>query len=525
MITAPLALSLGLLLQAPVAAGAAPGGDEEPAGGAFLEIELGVGGAAPVTLSYGYEGATGLRVFSFGNEGRPGVAAVIGGTGRTPGPNGQSGVGILFFIHLFEDARSFVEVQLLNDAMVEPPGRVAVTYRLSHLGELFAEGSTELLDQTGLHFSGGTPRFAPRQGLQDAYLRHLPDLKQFGAAPPVAAAPFEVPLPPQRSAAALRFLAAGDPEDAAALRALLDGVRRSSERPFHLSRPNGEPFFQRQHPEAYFVAGRPEMKPYRETFDRILMIPDQLGNLGEPGWDAERLDGEELYAAYALLGSRLARRELVLLAEELLATAMVREELRQVPSAAEFAAAARLLVRAFQASGQDRYLDGVRRMLASLESYRVTAEPFRALAPRRPPASGGDLGAEAFERTADVAAAALAIALFLEQSPGDRRALALLEFCGDLIVEQGTPKEGNGFYDAYSIESQARSGSGAALEGAAIVIPAALVAVARSLPETSREKYLAPARRAYQSVREEPWARPGTDLYWHHLATVAYLFE
>lgn len=495
--------------------------DVDPASRPFLEVEIQVQEEDSQLFSYGFDESNGWTVYSFSTQGRPGVAAVVGGYGRTSAPIDSGGISVLFFIHFFEDARSFVEVQLLNDVMEVPPGRVPVRHKITMSGDVLSEGSGLLADQAGLMVWGGELRFAPHEDLLAQLKRQLPTGEDAPGPGLITLTAVEDPDPHRDtglagfgrtrlfSPDAVRYLLS---EDSGHLDRLMGFVAAQARRPYHLSSSDGEPFFQDRYPEASFVGGRPESRVYQETFGRMLLTADQLDAGGFDGWDAGHLSTEDLYAAYVLVGSRLARRGLVLIAEQLLSTTAVGEERSPQRSARHFGWSARTLMRAYQATGQDRYRIAVRRMMGSLKGGWLDEGPFRALVPQAPDAEV--LGGERFERPADVAIAASAIALYLQESPGDPDALELLEFCGDLLVERGHSPDAGGFFQAYSAESDRKAGDGTLVRDEMLAVPTGLIAVARLVDEEKRERYRGVARGVYSrliaegvAVGSEEWCR------------------
>jgi len=484
---------------------------------AFIEVEVELAGAEKTSFSYGFAGSEGWTVYLQSTEGRQGLSAVVGGYGRSAGPEGKSGLTVLFFIYFFDNSESLVEVQILNDALTQPAGRIEADYKVTYLGKVLGEGRHAFPDQAGLAFWSGKPRFAPRLDLWTKYTDQLPGAGMITGLPDESAARKADPDPVRDAGAAggprNQYVAAEASrylytQDGGYLEQLLDFVVAQARRPYHLTGEQGEPFFHSEHPEAAFVNGRPEPLVYQETFGRVALTSAQLDSDGYTGWAADSLDVEELYAAYLLAGSRLARRELVLIAEELLCTDEVREKNHPQGSAQRFGWTARALVRAYQATGERAYMDGVRRMLESLRQRRIVDGPSRALVPQDP--DPRYFAAERFERPAMVAVAASAIALYLREARSDADARELLEFCGDLIVDQGFNQDGGGFYEAYSVQSEARAGDGMANAGEVLMIPSALVEIAEFAPDEKREKYLAPARRIFTLNQMQRFGQPSS---------------
>lgn len=479
----------------------------------LFEAEVVIAGMPPQTFRYGIGDNQGIRAFALTNERRPGLIAVIGGHGRVVGPGESAGLNLLFFMHVYPDGTSFIEGQLLNDAIQQPSGRLRASYRVRHRGVTVAAGEQVFADQTGVGFAGGEPRFVPRDALLRAYTATVPVPTQSVAAllDRSDAAPGANPYPLSEPTSVLshnRYHCIGAVKflftrDRRYLLRLMDFVTFQAARPYHLSEVTGEPFLAARHPNCNIVDGRPELLPYRDTLGRDELPPGAEAEMAGRGWEGEHPDVEDLYAAYVLLGSRVARRELVLIAEQLMSTPAVRVEGYRQTSAGAFGWTARALLRAHQATGESRYVEAVTRMLVSLRKHRVAAGPWRALVPQQPDAR--HLADERWEASVGVAAAASALAMYCRARPGDAAALELLQFCGDLLVERAYAPELGGFFDGYSIDSDRRIGAGDAMDGAAMPIAAPLVELALFLPVDMREKYLKPARRIYEeSVRRGP---------------------
>ncbi len=524
-----LALLLPLLVpQAPAQPGAAPGAGR----GVLARFAVQVQGAAPTVMSYGLDGSQGLVVYALSPEGRPGVVAVIGGYGRSAGPEGKAGLSVLFFVHFYADAKGYLEAQILNDAIEGAPGFVTASYEVTFQGSVIAKGTAEFADQTGIGVLGGTLRYAPRSDLVERYAAGLPDPKALAGIGRQDAEKVDDPDPvknthqtgsPRNRYVAVQAAKYLFTQDERYLARLMDFVLAQARRPYHLSEKTGEPFLHEKHREAVFFEGRPTLKPNLETFGRMLMSPAQSRASDRNGWDHEHMHVEELYAAYLMCGSRVARRELVLIAEELLSTPYVREQGRHQHSARAFGWVARMFVRAYQATGEARYLDAVRRMMASLRAHWQPDGPFPCLLAQEP--RGDHMPDERWESPFMVAVAASAIALYLREKPDDAEALKLLEFCGDLLVDQAYSPEKGGFYFDYSVESSKKTGDGSVTNGVVLFIPSPLVEVAELLPPEKREKYLAPARRIYTANRQEKWGKPSSEEFFRWFLRAAKEFE
>ncbi|MFG0319455.1 MAG: hypothetical protein ACF8XB_19450 [Planctomycetota bacterium JB042] len=513
-------LLLGALLPAVRAQSSAP----------LLAATVRVEGGGETRFEYGTTGSTGLRAFALDTEGRPGVAAVVGGHGRTGPIGGKSGLTFLFFLHFHDDRSVFLEAQLLNDAIDDPPGKVAAAWEVSLQGREVAKGNGRFADETGVTIFAGTTRAAPRADLVAELLSTMPAPGTIrGAPPPGPKADDPDPVrnthqtgSPRNAWVAVdaaRFLSTGE---AGHLERLLDFVAAQARRPYHLSEANGEPFLFERHPTAAFIEGKPELRSHRATFGRMQLPPAAFDAGGFNGWDHEHMNVEELYAAYVLLGSRVARRELVLIAEQLLSTRYVKDEGQHQHSARAFGWVARLLVRAAQATGEPRYRAGVRRMMGSLKAHWQPNGAYKALVAQEP--RGDHMPDQRWESPFHVAVATSALALHLRVFPDDAEARELLRFCGDLLVDQGySPRNGGFFYD-YSVESSAKNGDGKQTKGVALWICAPLVEVAWAVPEGERAKYLAPARRLWDANRVEDWGKPSHDIYWRWFLPAAKEF-
>jgi hypothetical protein len=481
-----------------------------------LTVRVDIQGVGEATLSFGALGTRGFAVYPLDTEKRPGVAAVYGGTGRVGASADKGGFTVLFFLHLYEDGQSFLEGQILNDAAAKPFGNIDASYQVTFRGATIAEGSRTFYDETGVGFWAGQLRFAPRQDLLKKFVAQLPPKSRLKGIPLSDTEPVDDPDPVknthQSGSPRNRYVAVQGAkfvltEDARYLARLMDFVVAQARRPYHLSEANGEPVFHAMHPEAYFLEGRPEMLAYRDTFDRLLIPSAQLKNGdGYNGWDREHMNVEELYATYVLTGSRVARRDLVLIVEQLLSTADVRDENKKPHSARTLGWMTRAFVRGYQATGNQAYLDGVRRMMNATLLHRDAEPPYRALVPQPP--QGDHMKDEKWESPFMVAVATTALALYLDEDPTDSVARELLTFCGDLLVEQGYSPEHGGFYYDYSAESSKKSTGVPATKGVASWIPSALVDVARHMPEERRAKYLDPARRVYEANKKDGNALP-----------------
>ena len=498
----------------------------------FLEVEVQVDGAEQSRMSFGFEGSEGWTVYLMSTEGRQGVSAVIGGFGRTPGPEEKSGLTVLFFIHFYGNSQSLVEVQLLNDAKMTPAGRIGAAYKISYLGEILGEGRQFFPDQAGVMFWGGKPQFAPRLDLWNKYTAGFPGAGE--SREEITSAVARKPDPdPVRGMDVLdssrnRYVAVeafrySQTQDSGYLAQLLDFTAAQSRRPYHITGDTGEPFFQADHPDAVFVDGRPEPTAFRENFGRVLLTPAQMDADGFGGWNPENLNVEELYATYLMTGSRIARRELVLIAEELSSTQEVATKDSPQQSAQTFGWVARSLVRAYQATGTRAYMDAVRRMITSVRVHRQVDGPYQALVPQ-----GSDpnfLPDERWESPAAVAVAASALALYLSEAPNDEQAMEQLEFCGDLLVDQGYSEEKGGFFEVYSAQSAAKKGDGSLREGAALMIPSALVEIAALMPVEKRAHFLGPAKRMFELARLQPYGEPASLEYQRWLLRAAREFQ
>ncbi len=491
----------------------APSGD-------LLIGKIQIEGADALDIKFGFDSKVGIDAYVFPTEDRPGVASVIGIRGVVPGLKGKSGLSLLAFIHFYSDGAHFLEGQILNDSMTEPPGKVNATWHLEFRGEVVADGHGPILDECAIAFASGPPRFAPRADLWSAFTAGLPDPKKVSGVPRKDAEPVADPDPKPSTHAAgsprSRYVAVAAAkyyftQDDRYLARLMDYVIAQARRPYHLSEADGSPFLFSRHPEAWFVEGRPELKPYRDTFGRIALSKVELEAPPQNGWDHEHMNVEELYASYVLFGSRIARRELLLIAEQLLSTGYVREEGHTQHSARAFGWVARLLVRAHQVSGEERYLDGVRRMMDSVRKHAIMTGPYPAFIPQEPKAD--HMASEKFDTPFMIAVATSAIALYLKEAPKDDKARELLKFCGDLLVDQGYSREKGGFFYDFSCESKNKHGEGDSIDGVVIWIPSALVEVAAEMPEAERAKYLEPAKQVFQRQAANDWGKPSSTKY------------
>ncbi len=431
-----------------------------------------IDGGDPLAIQFGAASKKGVDAYVFPTEDRPGVTSVIGLRGTVPGVGGKSGLHLIAFIHLYDDGAHFLEGEILNDAMMSPPGKVNATWHIEFGGAVVADGKGPILDECAIGFAAGDLRFAPRKDLWTAYTAGLPDPKKVTGVPlrdadPVADAD---PNPHTHATGSPRnrYVAVAAAKyyftnDARYLSRLMDYTLAQARRPYHLSEPDGCPFQQSKHPEAYFIEGHPELQPYRDTFGRITLSKAELEAPPQNGWDPEHMNVEELYATYVLCGSRIARRELLLIAEQALSTKPVREENYYQSSARAFGWVCRLLVRAHQASGEERFLDGARRMMDSVRKHALMSGTYRALVPQKP--KDDHIANEKFDTPFMIAVATSAIALYLKEDPKDEKARELLKFCGDLLVEQGYSRENGGFYYDFSAESSTKHGDGKSIDG------------------------------------------------------------
>lgn len=503
-----------LLLAFSLATGIASARQPVPSGDLLIG-RVAVTGGETKTIRFGFDGSEGIRAFSFSTEGRAGVAAVVGGHCRIPGANGTDGLTLVFFAHFYADGAHFLEGQILNDGMKAPTGAVEAEWRLEFRGQLVTEGKRELKDECGVGFHSGDPRYAPKLDAWALYTVGLPDPKTVKGIPKSDADPVADPDPhenthkagsPRNAYVAVDAAKFHFTDDERYLARLMDFVDAQARRPYHLSEADGTPFHFSRYPEAHFLEGKPERKPYRETFGRLGMTEPQLASPPQNGWDQEHLTVEELFAAYVLFGSRIARRELLLIAEQVLTKPNVKEPGYTQHSARAFGWTARVFVRAYQASGDERYLDAVRRMMDSVRKHAVMEGAYRAFVPQDP--RNDHIADERWESPFMVAVAASAIALYLQVVPADERARELLGFCGDLLVDQGYSPTNGGFYYDYSVDSSKKSGDGASYDGVVLWIPSALVEVAAEMPEERREKYLGPARTVFQKQMQQDWSKP-----------------
>ncbi|MEE3326860.1 MAG: hypothetical protein VX252_05975 [Myxococcota bacterium] len=486
----------------------------------LVQATVKVEGSLPKRFSYGFGQTEGWEVYAFSTEEREGLVALIGGYGRTPDIGEKSGLSVLFFLHFYANRTAFLELQILNDAMDNPPGAVNVDYEVRFRGDVVASGTRRMADETGLGFTGGEPFFAPREDLWEKYLSQMPLAGSVHGISRTDAEKKEDPdevrnthqsgSPRNRWASieASKYAQTGDDRY---LARLMDFVMAQARRPYHLSEKNGEPFLFSKYPDARFIEGKPEKRAYLETFGRILLEDSDFDNGGYNGWDHEHMNVEELYAAYVMLGSRIARRELVLIAEELLSTRYVKDEGKHQHSARAFGWNARALIRAWQATGEERYRNAVRRMMDSLRAHWSPAGAYRTLIAQKP--RNDHMPDQMWESPFMVAVATSTIALYLREEGEDEEARELLKFCGDLLVERGYSPAGGGFYYDYSAESSDKTGDGTKTRGVVFYIVSPLVDVAEFVPENERQKYLTPAKRMFDLNKNEPWGSPASDVY------------
>lgn len=495
----------------------------------LVEVEIQVQGRAAEKVSFGLEGTQGLEVFALSTEGREHVAAVIGGYGRAGGAGTITGVSVLFFLHLHKNGTSLLEVQIANDAIPAPLGTTQIRYAVKSMGVLIREDERVFPDQTGVTLFLGEGRFAPRPDLLKSYLETVPSPSGLRRVDLSDADPVDDPDPTKDTHApgsprnryhavqAVKYLATNDRRY---LDRLLDFVAQQAERPYHLSEPNGEPMFAARYPKAHFIEGRPNLGGGREGFGRDALTKEGRGGAARNGWDHEHMNVEELYAAYVLTGSRIARRELIQIAEQLLTTPYVKDEGYFQHSARAFGWVARLLVRAYQVSHEDRYLDGVRRMMRSIRKHRSTG-PYPALVPQKP--QNDHMKDERWESPFMVAIAASALALYCREVPADAEAKDLLRFCGDLLVDRGWDPVGQGYFYDYSVDSDRKTGT-AQTNGVVLFIPSALVEVANQLPEKDRPKYLEPARHLYEVNHAKGYATTADNLFFRWFLSASKAF-
>lgn len=513
-----------------VPAASAPAPEVIP-GDEIVFAELIVGNSPPATFVFGMHQAIGLKAYAIDPEGREGLRAIVGGHGRTPSGPAKSGVSFLFFLYLYADGGEFLEAQILNDAMSSPPGKVELSYRIQFRGAQVAAGKQLVYDQTGIGFSAGTVQAVPKQDRLEKYAADLPDPALVTGVDLRDAEPQPDPDPVKNthqtgsprnsywSTEAAKWIFT---KDARYLARLIDFTTAQARRPYHLSEPNGVPFQHEKYPDAWFIEGRPELLAYRQTFDRLLLPKGDNEGCAYNGWDHEHLNVEELYAAWLLTGSRVARRELVLIAEQLLSTAYVRDDRHGHGSGRSFGWVARGLVRAYQATGLKKYLEGARRMIRGLEVTRVKTGPYPALVPMEPRAD--HMKDHKFESVFHVAVATSALALYLREDPADSLAKELLLFCGDLLVDQGWSQDGKGFWYDYSVDSSDKSGT-PSTDGTSQWAVSALVDVAEFASAEKQKKYLEPARIAYQANKAKGYATPAHWTYYKWFLKAARAFE
>lgn len=511
---------------------ATPSSIQDVPTGDLLTGKIAVSGGATSIVRFGFDATEGLRAYSFSTEGRPGVAAVVGGHGRVAGPEGTDGLSIVFFAHFYADGAHFLEGQIQNDGMRAPSGALEAEWHLEFRGQVVADGKGEIKDQCGLGFHSGDPRYAPRLELWSQYTIGLPDPKSVTGIPRSDADPVADPDPtanthnagsPRNSYVAIEAAKFYFTDDARYLARLMDFVDAQAKRPYHLAEEDGTPFHFSRYPESHFLEGRPERKPYRETFGRLPLTDPQLAPPPQNGWDQEHMDVEELYAAYMLFGSRIARRELLLIAEQVLTKPNVKDEGYSQHSARAFGWTARMFVRAYQASGDERYLEAVRRMMASSRKHAVMEGVYRAFVPQDP--RGDHMPDERWESPFMVAVAASAVALYLQVAPSDEPARELLKFLGDLLVDQGFSPTNGGFYYDYAVDSENKKGDGAQYDGVVLWIPSALVDVATEMPSEVRAKYLDPARLVFEKQMQQTWSSPAQPHFHRWLLRAAREFR
>jgi len=498
--------------------------------GALLDVSIRVDGAADSQFSYGLASSSGFRVFALSPEDRPGVVAVVGGHGRTAAIRGKAGLTVLFFLHFYQSRQMFLELQILNDSIEDPPGKVSAEWTVTMGGAVLSDGKGDFADETGLTLFGGRVLPAPRVDLLAELLATMPEPGGIAGVPASGKKlgdpdsiknTHQTGSPRNRWIAieAARFLAT---EDAGHIDRMFDFVAAQGRRPYHLSEPSGAPFLFANYPTAHFIEGKPELKAHRETFGRMSLPPTAFATGGRNGWDHEHMNVEEFYASYVLTGSRVARRELVLIAEQLLSTRYVKDAGQHQHSARAFGWVARLLIRAGQATGETRYRDGVRRMMGSLKEHWQPSGAYKALVPQEP--RGDHMPTERWESPFHVAVATSALALYDRVYPGDVDATELLFFCADLLVDQGYSPTNGGFYYDYSVESGNKNGDGKQTKGVALWIASPLVEAAWAAPADKKAKYLEPARRLWDANRIEAWGKPSSDIYWRWFLPAAKEF-
>lgn len=488
--------------------------------GPLLKGTVTLAGLDPYEFHFGFDGNKNLRAFNFPTEDREGVAVVIGGHAAIPGPKGRSGPTFLFFLHAYSDGTHYLEAQLLNDAIVDPPGKLDAVWHIEFAGKVVADGKGTLLDQCGVAFQSGTPQFAPRQDLWQHMQQIFPPQAKVTGFSIADAEPKADPDPvasthqtgsPRNRYVAVEAAKYYYSQDERYLARLLDFVAAQARRPYHLSESDGTPFQQPRHPEAWFIEGRPEMKPYRDTFGRLQLTAPELEKPKYNGWDPEHMNVEELYAAYVLTGSRIARRELLLIAEQLLSTPMCRTEGYSQHSARAFGWVMRALVRAHQVSGEDRYVLAIQRMMESVRKVAVMKGNYKALIPLEP--RNDHMKNERYESPFMVAVAASALALYVDIEPNDEGGRELMKLTGDLLVERGySPTQGGFVYD-YSCDSGNTNGDPAQIDGVVLWIPSALAEVAMRVPENERAKYLDVARAVFAKQSANKWGTPAQDYF------------
>ncbi len=496
----------------------------------WFQATVHVAGAEATTFDLGAGGANGLKTYGLTPEARDGVRLVVAAVGRSDGTSGSVGLSVYLFVHFYADGTRFIEGQILNDAMVDPPGRVEADYRVSIEGDVVLEGHRSFADETGIGFHGGKPRFVPRIDLLTRYRQGIPDpdlvtgvsLDDANAAddPDPVKNTHQTGSPRNRwhCVQAVKYLFT---EDDRYLDRLMDFVDAQARRPYHLGEPNGEPFFEARYPTAFFVEGRPLIRDGRASFGRGKLPKSAFDADGYNGWDHEHMNAEELFAAYMMFGSRIARRDLVLIAEQLLTTSYAEEEGRHQHSARAYGWVARMFVRAYQATGEERYLDAFRRMTRSLKVSWVKGE-HPGLVPQ--PARRDIMGEEKWEFPFHVAVATSALALYLREVRDDAEALEMLQFCADLLVDRGYCEEKGGFYYAYSVESDRKAGDGSQTNGVAFW-PTSPLVDAGLLLKGNRLKYLKPAARLWNVNRTQPWGLPSSATYHGWFLSAAGQFQ
>ena len=504
-------------------------------GGPLFEAEVDieeVSGPAQ-KFTFGVDKVSGVKAVALTHEGRPGLGAVIAGHAETLGPGGRSGMTLLFFVYIYSDGGTFVEAQLLNDAIDSPPGRLRARYEFRHRGEVMGRSDGHTFhDQTGVCHVGGDVRSVPRHDLLTRYVAGLPPIVLSDSRIDTSdAGPREDPDPTPAGAGgwernryhaveAVKFLFT---RDARYLERLVDFAAAQARRPYHLSEKNGEPFLAARYPDVQIVGGRPALRIADDPLGRDELEEEQRSGGAHDGWDPAFLTVEELYAAYVLSGSRVARREMVLIAEGLLTTPAVQERGQRHESARTFGWIARTLVHAYRATGAVRYLDAVQRMMVGLDDHRIVKGNRPALVPQSPSEDGLPDGR--WESPFHVAIAAAGLAMYLEERPDDELARELLVFCGDLLVDRGFEPKRGGFYDAYGIDRNDRVGNGRRIGGEAMMICAPLLHVTDHVPEESRARYADAARRLYEANRQERRARIESDQFFRWFLRAARDFR